>query len=116
MAAAELDQCLGGGFEKKVVNLFGVGFCEGIQLVGKRENDVEIVSVKDPSLLFFQPNGLGEILALRTVPVPTGVVGGNGVTAVVAQVEVPAQRRGSAVTDIPNRLGLFGDQPMVLTV
>ena len=84
--------------------------------MGKRENDVEVVSVKDLPLLFFQPNGLGKVLTLWTVSVPTGVVGGNGVTAVVAQVEVPAQRRGSAVTDIPNRLGLFGAQPMVLTV
>ena len=67
---------------------------------------------QDSLALFVEPPGLVESLALRTVPVATGIVRRPLVAAVLADVHMPAENGGSAGLDAPHDLALLSAEPM----
>ena len=90
------SQRLGGGLEQDGVD-------DGLVLEGdrgdrrrQREDDVEIGNRQQLGLPRGEPRGAGSPLALRAVPVAAGVIGDAGRAAVVAGLDVAAERRGPA--------------------
>ena len=70
-----------------------------VQFGRQREHDVEVGDRQDALLALSQPVGLGQPLALGTVPVPTGVVGHLHGPAGVAYIDMAAQGGGPAGQD-----------------
>jgi hypothetical protein len=73
---------------------------------------MEVRDWQDPLLPLSKPSGLIERLALRAVPVPTGVVRRFFVIAVVAYLNMPTQDGGPAGLNAPDDLPLLGRQRM----
>lgn len=64
---------------------------------GQREHDVEVSDRQKISLTLGKPSPRDGALALRTVPVATGVVGDPPLAAGLTRLNVTAERRGAAV-------------------
>ena len=75
-------------------------------LGGQREHDVEVADRQQVGLARRQPVARGGALALGAVPVAAGVVGDPPVPAVLAGLDVTAQRCGAAVLDRRHHLEL----------
>ena len=67
----------------------------------QREDDVEVADRQQVGLALGQPGARGRALALGTVPVAAAVVGDAPVPAVLAGLDVTAQRGGAAVSRSP---------------
>lgn len=80
------------------------------QLLGKGEDDVEVVGRKDALHLPVEPRGLSQTRALGTVAIPTGVVGWALEVAPVAHVDVAAKDGGAAGLDGAHGARLFQGQ------
>jgi hypothetical protein len=65
----------------------------------QREHDVEVGNRQQLGLAFGHPLLCRRALALGAVPVATGIVGDDGIGAVLAARDVPAQHRRAAALD-----------------
>ena len=74
-----------------------------MQLRWHREDHVEVGHREQLLLLRFDPTRLFQALALGTVPVATGVVARLLPSAVVAHLQVAAQKRRATVHDVSDR-------------
>ena len=74
---------------------------EGDLSVGRRhgDDDVEIRHRKEFGLSLGEPLRTCRALALRTMPIATGIVGDAGRTAIVALLDMTAEHRGAARRD-----------------
>ena len=68
-------------------------------LGGQREHDVEVADRQQVGLALGQPGARRCALALGTVPVAAGVVGDPPMAAVLAGLDVTAERSGAAMLD-----------------
>jgi hypothetical protein len=93
------NQSLGGDFQQQVIDDRLVVIGDVGDRPRQREDDVEIRHGQEVGLAVGQPLLGSGGLALRAVPVATGVVGDAQVRAVLAAFDMTAQRRGSAVLD-----------------
>ncbi len=92
----ELQQGGGRGLKEEADHDSQVGPDQGMELVGKGEDHMEIANRQQFDPAFFEPAGLGQGPAFGTMPVAAGVVGGLFVAAMGAALEVSAQGRGPA--------------------
>ena len=92
-------QGISGGAHEEVVHHRLVLECDLSQQGGQREDDVEIGHRQQLGLAGLQPFGTRQVLALRTVPVATGVVGDALLAAVAALLKMAAQGRSPACRD-----------------
>ncbi len=95
----EHHHCLGGGLEQDGVDSGLVLEGDHRDLRRQREDDVEVGNRKEFSLARGEPSCTGRSLALRTVPVAAGVVGDPRHAAVVAGLDVTAERPRPARDD-----------------
>src|SRR6202022_3189468 len=65
----------------------------------KRKDDVEIGNRQQVGFSRGKPRGSGSPLTLRTMPIPAGIIGDPRHAAVIAGLDVPAERLGSARND-----------------
>ena len=65
----------------------------------QREHDVEVADRQQVGLALGKPCPRRRALALRAVPVAAGVVGDAPLAAVLAGLDMTAERRGAAVLD-----------------
>jgi hypothetical protein len=72
---AELEQCPGGGLEEQVVDPAGISPGQSAEFAGQGEDHMEIVGGQDTLFALFEPPGLVQGLAFRTMPISAGVVG-----------------------------------------
>ncbi len=79
-------------------------------LGGQREDDVEVADRQQVGLALGEPGARGRALALGAVPVAAAVVGDPPVPAVVAGLDVTAERGGAAVLDRRHDLELVQAQ------
>jgi hypothetical protein len=93
------DQRLGGGLEQDVVD-------DGLILIGdvadrrrQREDHVIVWHGQQLGFAVGEPLLRGRALALRTMPIAAAVVGDEGVRAVFAARDMPAEGRRAAVLD-----------------
>jgi hypothetical protein len=100
------SQCLGRGLEQEVVD-------DGLVLVGdigdrrrQREHHVIVWHRQQVGLARRQPVLCHSPLALRAVPVAAGVVGDDGIGAVLAARDMAAERRCAATLDRRHHLQL----------
>ena len=100
------DQRLGGRLEQQIVD-------HGLVLVGdvgdgrrQREHHVIVRHRQQLGLALGQPFLCCRALALRTMPIATGVVGDEGVRALLATRDMAAQRRRAAALDRRHHLEL----------
>jgi hypothetical protein len=85
--------------EKNAVQHLFVLVGDGGDLFRHGEDNVEVFDGQQFGLAVFEPLGAGERLALGTVPVSAGVVGGALVAAGVTLLQVAAQSGGTAEFD-----------------
>jgi hypothetical protein len=76
----------------------------------KREHDVEVGDRQQVGLALGQPGARGRSLALGAVPVAAAVIGDAPGSAVLAGLDVPAQRRRAAMFDRRHDLELVKAQ------
>jgi hypothetical protein len=91
---------LDGRREEERVTASAVREEERMQSRGDRENQVEVLHGEEAARLGLHPPGLLEALALGAVTVATGVVQRDLAGAVVAHLEVAAQKRRPARHDV----------------
>ena len=92
-------QCVGDGPEEQTVD---DGLVLGGDLGDRRghgEDDVEVLGGQQVRATLFQPRGAGQRLTGRTVAVTAGVVPDAPMAAVVALLDVAAERGGAALLD-----------------
>jgi len=107
--AAELEEGGGGGGEEGVEHQAGIDEGEAAEGPREGEDDVEGVGGEHACHALLDPPGLGERLALWTVPVATGVVGwGLDMTAGGADVLVSAEGGRPASGDVAQDGRLLG--------
>ena len=97
---------LGGGAEKQIVDdrlVLPGNVCD---LGRQREDDVEIADRQQVGLALGQPGFCGGGLTLRAVAIAAGVVGDPEIAAVIAAIDVAAQRRRPAVLNRRHHLQL----------
>ncbi|MBB4201131.1 hypothetical protein GGD83_004969 [Rhodoblastus sphagnicola] len=70
------------------------------------EDDVEIGNRQQVGFAVLQPSSSGGGLTLRAVPVATGIVGDARVRAILAALDMTAERRGAAMFDRRHHLQL----------
>ena len=97
---------LGGGAEKQIVDDRLVLPGDVGDLGRQREDDMEIADRQQVGLALGQPGFRGGGLALRAVAVAAGVVGDPEVAAVIAAIDVAAQRRRPAALNRRHHLQL----------
>ena len=73
----------------------GVAIAERQQCVRQREDDVHVRHVEQLALPRGEPPGARLRLTLRTVPIPTRVIGDRPMSAGAALIDMPAERGGS---------------------
>jgi hypothetical protein len=95
----DVQQRLRRRVEQHVVDDAPVGQRQRVEGVGKREDDVEVLDGKQFRGAIGHPAGAGGALAPGAVPVAAGVVGDALMMAVVAGLDVAAQRGGAAGGD-----------------
>jgi hypothetical protein len=71
---ANRSQRVGGRATKQVIDRRLVLAGDSGDLLGQREDDVEVTAIEQIGLPMLDPFGPGERLALRAVPIPAGVV------------------------------------------
>ena len=102
--------------EKEAVEDPRVPLGEGVQGMGQGEDHMEILDRQQLRLPRREPALFGQRLALRAVPVPTGVVGDPERPAVVTLFRVPAQGDRPAGRDGPEGPVLPSGQAVGLPV
>ena len=90
---------LGCGREQQSIDLGLVLVGDGAERGRQREHHMEVRHRQQFSLARRQPGLSGRPLALRAVPVATGVIGDARVGAVLAALDMAAQRGGAADLD-----------------
>jgi hypothetical protein len=90
---------LGGGPEQQIVDDRLVLPGDVGDLGRQREDDMEVSDRQQVGLALGEPGARGRALALRTVAIATGVIGDPEIAAVVAAIDMAAQRRCAAVLD-----------------
>jgi hypothetical protein len=99
-------QRLGGGPEQKIVDRSLVLERDGADRSRQGEDDVIIGNGQKLRLAVFEPLPRRRSLALRAMRVAAGIVGDARVRAVLAALDVPAERRGPAILDRRHHLQL----------
>ena len=89
---------------------------ERVERVREREDDVEVRNRQEVSAAGGEPPFLGEGLALRAMPIATGVVRDPHRTAAVTRLPVPAENGGAAGRDRPERPVLDRREPVRPTI
>ena len=95
----------------------GVGANERVELMGQREDHMEVGHRQEFGLPVFYPLLLPERLTGGAMPIPAGVVDGNLATAMFATVQMSAQGSRTAVPQMPHDLagmGFHGMPPDIL--
>ena len=87
---------LGGGAEQQIVDDRLVLPGDVGDLGRQREDDVEIADRQQVGLALGQPGLCGGGLTLRAVAIAAGIVGDPEIAAVIAAIDVAAQRRRAA--------------------
>ena len=96
---AELEQGLGSGLEEQTVDEGGMALCEGVELVGQGEHEVEVADIEQVGAVALDPAGLLERLALGAMTVAArGVLDGHRRTVVALHLESP-EGGGAAVDE-----------------
>lgn len=106
----EGEQRLGHGFDQDGEEGTAVMECHRAQLLRHGEHDVEVRRGQQALSALFDPAVLFEGVASRTVAVAAGVEGGALEAAVKAHVDVPAQDRCPAGSNVPQRPALDDGQ------
>ena len=101
-----LGRCL----EQQIVDQRLVGKRDRRDLGRQREHDMEVSDRQQVRLACLEPRARCGTLALGTVPVAAGVVGDPPVPAVLAGLDMTAQRSGAAVLDRRHDLQLMQAQ------
>ena len=92
-------QGLGRRAEQDAVDDLLVLVGDGGDFLRHGEDDVEVLGVEELGAAILQPLGAGQRLALRAVPIPAAVVGDALVAALIALLDMAAQRRRAAALD-----------------
>ena len=96
----ELEQGGGRGGEQEVEEADPVAQGDRLELLGDGEDHVEVVGGEHTLDAIGDPLGLAQALALGAVTIAARIVGGPGVSARVAHVQMPAQDGRPAGLDI----------------
>ncbi len=97
--ASEGGQRFVGGTEEKIVEDPRSMQSQRAQLVRQGEDHVEVVDGEQVGTSCFEPVGLRKRLALRAVPVATGVIDGARVPTAVTGFQVTAEGRSAALPE-----------------
>ena len=101
--------------EQQSVQPLRIGADEGIEVVGQREDDVEVRDRKEQGLLGITPLRLRHGLALWTVTVATGAEQDATLTAALTLLAVSAESGSAAAGDVAQDGALSGRRMMDLT-
>lgn len=85
---------------KQAVKELLVAVDKGVEFMGKCEHDMEIWRVDHFSPALIDPDLLIDCLAVRTMPVATGIIMDGGISTVRAATYIIAQGTGFAGKDI----------------
>jgi len=106
--AGHLEQGLGAGIEEQIEERLGRSHPQRVQLVGQREDDMEVVGVDEIALLKLEPSPACLRLAFRAAPGSAGVVGhGCFVRTALTLIPVPAESSSPATRHRPICLQLL---------
>jgi len=103
-------QGLGGALKQQPRQGDGVIAAEAQQRLGEREDDMEVLDRQQLQLPCLHPGGALRAAALGAFAIAAGVVTDRLVSAVIAAVQVPAERLGATELDGPQRLRLLRTQ------
>jgi len=99
---ADGAQCVSRGGEQQIINHRLVLVRNGRDLLGQREDDVEVLAVQELRLATLDPLCPSERLALWAVPIATAVVRDALMLTGIARLNVSAERSGAARGDRPH--------------
>lgn len=88
-------QCLGNGFEQDLVEDCFIAPGDRIELMGNREDVMEILYGQKFSPTFFQPLSLRQGLAFWTMTVAAGILGISLISAVVTLLQMTSEIGGT---------------------
>src|SRR6266851_2451588 len=108
--ASNLKERRGTGAEEQVVEQPLVLQYQGRQLMGQREDDVEVGHGQQLGGARGQPSGACVALALGTVPVATRVIGDGLMSAAGASIAMTSERRRAATDDGVHHLAVLGGE------
>ena len=94
--ACDGEERLGGDAEKQTVDFTLVIVSDAGDFLRHGEDDMEILDRQQFGFTRLQPAGALGVLTLRTVPIPTRVVGDTSMRAVVAFFDMTAEYSGAA--------------------
>ncbi len=107
-ALSNFEQRLGGGAKQDAVDDAWVLQRQGTELVRQREYDMKIDNGQQVEQSLVEPLGARISLALRAMPVATGIVGHLAVAALVALKHMATQSLGAAGCDVGENPTLLG--------
>jgi len=88
------------GTKQKPIDSSAVLKGERSELVRERENDVEVLHVEKLLLTGLKPGGTGGTLTLWAMPVTTGVVQADDMTALIALTRAASENGRSALNEV----------------
>jgi hypothetical protein len=98
--SGDLQQCFGSSLEEQAVKDPFVLQGQRAEPVWQRKHDVEILHRKKIRSALVKPFGARCGLTFWTMTIPAGVVSDLRVTALVASLQMPAQRGGATLHDV----------------
>jgi hypothetical protein len=104
----------GAGSEEQIVKNPSVAQTQRVQLLRQSKYDMEIGNLEQFLLSRGEPALTSLCLALRAVPISTGVIGDGLMTAVGTLIDVPSQSRCAAAGDSPQYAQLLKVKPGTL--
>ena len=107
-ALSHFEQRLGGGAKQDAVDDARVLQRQGSELLRQREHDMKVDDGQQVEQPLVEPLGPRGGLALRTMPIATGVIGHLAMAAPVALKDVAAQELGAAALDVGENSTLLG--------
>ena len=103
----QLQQCLRSRVKQQFVQQPPVAEHQRVQQIGNREHHMKVRNGQHPFESLLNPGGLFASLALRAMAVAAGIVGHHLKVATRALLDVPAERRGSALHQLREHRRLF---------
>ena len=105
--SGQFQKCFGAASVQQTVKQLLVAVDQRVQFVGKCKDDMEVRGVDDFRASFIHPYFFLYRLAVRTVPVPAGIIVDLSVAAVAAVTDVASVFPGLAVKDRMGSLLLY---------
>jgi len=114
--AGDFEKRFGAGAEQEIVDDFLILQDQRSQMTRKREDHMHVLRRKKFPATLFQPTFASSCLTLRAVPISTGVVGDDAMSAASALIEMSAEHGRATPRNGQQHFDMLPGDPLTASI